>query len=164
MTMKSRPPWKVPGHPSGQGRENVSHFLSDVMWSYRRNKRWADGKFQMIHPFVFWVIVSWLLMESVLSSLAELLLGNADEYRFLTGGSIPVPGQSDSENFTQTMDSMAIMGFTAEESICKWFLLLLSEKSLLVCVCFGFAQMFLLLLSHAEGDLRRAPIWKHILQ
>uniref|UniRef100_H2M5J0 Myosin, heavy chain 14, non-muscle n=1 Tax=Oryzias latipes TaxID=8090 RepID=H2M5J0_ORYLA len=48
---------------------------------------------------------------------AELLLGNADEYRFLTGGSIPVPGQSDSENFTQTMDSMAIMGFTAEESI-----------------------------------------------
>ncbi|XP_049438664.1 myosin-10 isoform X2 [Epinephelus fuscoguttatus] len=47
----------------------------------------------------------------------ELLLGSADEYRFLSGGSIPVPGQSDSENFTQTMDSMAIMGFTPEESI-----------------------------------------------
>ncbi|TKS82138.1 Myosin heavy chain 10 Myosin heavy chain, non-muscle IIb Non-muscle myosin heavy chain [Collichthys lucidus] len=48
---------------------------------------------------------------------ADLLLGTADEYRFLSGGSIPVPGQSDSENFTQTMDSMVIMGFTPEESI-----------------------------------------------
>uniref|UniRef100_A0A8C3AKR1 Myosin, heavy chain 14, non-muscle n=1 Tax=Cyclopterus lumpus TaxID=8103 RepID=A0A8C3AKR1_CYCLU len=48
---------------------------------------------------------------------ADLLLGTADEYRFLSGGSIPVAGQSDSENFTQTMDSMVIMGFTPEESI-----------------------------------------------
>uniref|UniRef100_A0A3Q2CN26 Myosin-10-like n=1 Tax=Cyprinodon variegatus TaxID=28743 RepID=A0A3Q2CN26_CYPVA len=48
---------------------------------------------------------------------AELLLGSADEYRFLSGGSIPVPGQSDSDNFTQTMDSVAIMGFTPEESV-----------------------------------------------
>ncbi|XP_026041742.1 myosin-10 isoform X6 [Astatotilapia calliptera] len=46
---------------------------------------------------------------------ADLLLGTADQYRFLSGGSIPVPGQSDSENFTQTMDSMAIMGFNPEE-------------------------------------------------
>ncbi|TSK34818.1 Myosin-10 [Bagarius yarrelli] len=45
----------------------------------------------------------------------ELLLGSADQYRFLCGGSVPVPGQSDSENFTQTMDSMNIMGFTQEE-------------------------------------------------
>ncbi|KAM4600471.1 uncharacterized protein myh14 [Polymixia lowei] len=48
---------------------------------------------------------------------ADLLLGSADEYRFLSGGSIPVPGQSDAENFTQTMDSMVIMGFTPEESL-----------------------------------------------
>ncbi|XP_013860189.1 myosin-10 isoform X6 [Austrofundulus limnaeus] len=48
---------------------------------------------------------------------ADLLLGSADEYRFLTRGSVPVPGQSDSENFTQTMDSMGIMGFTPEESV-----------------------------------------------
>ncbi|XP_039550441.1 myosin-10 isoform X4 [Pimephales promelas] len=47
----------------------------------------------------------------------ELLLGSADEYRFICGGSLPVPGQSDSENFTQTMDSVTIMGFTQEESI-----------------------------------------------
>lgn len=52
-------------------------------------------------------------------SLADLLLGTADQYRFLSGGSIPVPGQSDSENFTQTMDSMAIMGFNPEELMCK---------------------------------------------
>ncbi|XP_031708376.1 myosin-10 isoform X2 [Anarrhichthys ocellatus] len=48
---------------------------------------------------------------------ADLLLGTADEYRFLSGGSIPVPGQSDSDNFTQTMDSMVIMGFNPEESL-----------------------------------------------
>ncbi|CAM4698348.1 unnamed protein product [Leuciscus chuanchicus] len=46
----------------------------------------------------------------------ELLLGSADQYRFICGGSLPVPGQSDSENFTQTMDSVTIMGFTPEES------------------------------------------------
>uniref|UniRef100_A0A8C1E9H4 Myosin, heavy chain 14, non-muscle n=1 Tax=Cyprinus carpio carpio TaxID=630221 RepID=A0A8C1E9H4_CYPCA len=46
----------------------------------------------------------------------ELLLGSADQYRFLCGGSLPVQGQSDSENFTQTMDSVTIMGFTQEES------------------------------------------------
>lgn len=54
-----------------------------------------------------------------LSPIGDLLLGTADEYRFLSGGSIHVPGQSDSENFTQTMDSMVIMGFTPEESLCK---------------------------------------------
>uniref|UniRef100_A0AAV2MCR1 Myosin-10-like n=1 Tax=Knipowitschia caucasica TaxID=637954 RepID=A0AAV2MCR1_KNICA len=48
---------------------------------------------------------------------ADLLLGTADQYRFLSGGAIAVPGQSDSENFIQTMDSMAIMGFTPEESL-----------------------------------------------
>ncbi|XP_051921866.1 myosin-10 isoform X5 [Hippocampus zosterae] len=46
---------------------------------------------------------------------SDLLLGTADEYRFLSGGTITVPGQSDAENFTQTMDSMAIMGFNPEE-------------------------------------------------
>ncbi|KAJ3598057.1 hypothetical protein NHX12_001571, partial [Muraenolepis orangiensis] len=48
---------------------------------------------------------------------ADLLLGNPDEYRFLSGGSIPIPGQSDADNFTQTMDSMTIMGFSPEESL-----------------------------------------------
>ncbi|XP_019724511.1 myosin-10 isoform X6 [Hippocampus comes] len=49
------------------------------------------------------------------SMKSDLLLGTADEYRFLSGGTITVPGQSDAENFTQTMDSMAIMGFNPEE-------------------------------------------------
>ncbi|XP_078143121.1 uncharacterized protein myh14 [Centroberyx gerrardi] len=56
-----------------------------------------------------------LLSGASEATRADLLLGSADEYRFLSGGSIPVPGQSDAENFTQTMDSMAIMGFTPEE-------------------------------------------------
>uniref|UniRef100_A0A672GY52 Myosin, heavy chain 14, non-muscle n=1 Tax=Salarias fasciatus TaxID=181472 RepID=A0A672GY52_SALFA len=58
-----------------------------------------------------------LLCGATEQTRADLLLGSADEYRFLSGGSIPVPGQSDSENFTQTMDSMAIMGFNPEESL-----------------------------------------------
>uniref|UniRef100_A0A8C5AZD2 Myosin, heavy chain 14, non-muscle n=1 Tax=Gadus morhua TaxID=8049 RepID=A0A8C5AZD2_GADMO len=48
---------------------------------------------------------------------ADLLLGNPDEYRFLSGGSIPIPGQSDADNFTQTMESMTIMGFNPDESL-----------------------------------------------
>ncbi|XP_041961856.1 myosin-10 isoform X3 [Alosa sapidissima] len=56
-----------------------------------------------------------LLCGSTEAMKADLLLGTAEQYRFLSGGSIPVPGQSDAENFTQTMDSMAIMGFTPEE-------------------------------------------------
>ncbi|XP_028281553.1 myosin-10 isoform X4 [Parambassis ranga] len=58
-----------------------------------------------------------LLCGATEETRADLLLGTADEYRFLSGGSIPVPGQSDSDNFTQTMDSMAIMGFTPEEML-----------------------------------------------
>ncbi|XP_055065679.2 uncharacterized protein myh14 isoform X3 [Misgurnus anguillicaudatus] len=58
-----------------------------------------------------------LLAGATETTRKELLLGGADEYRFLCGGSLPVPGQSDAENFTQTMDSMTIMGFSNEESI-----------------------------------------------
>uniref|UniRef100_A0A8C1VRD3 Myosin, heavy chain 14, non-muscle n=1 Tax=Cyprinus carpio TaxID=7962 RepID=A0A8C1VRD3_CYPCA len=56
------------------------------------------------------------IFYQLLSGASDLLLGSADQYRFLCGGSLPVPGQSDSENFTQTMDSVTIMGFTQEES------------------------------------------------
>lgn len=65
------------------------------------------------------VIFAYIYFYLLFPSLADLLLGTADEYRFLSGGSVPVAGQSDSDNFTQTMDSMAIMGFTPEESMCK---------------------------------------------
>ncbi|XP_062394116.1 LOW QUALITY PROTEIN: myosin-10 [Sardina pilchardus] len=56
-----------------------------------------------------------LLCGATEAMRADLLLGTAEQYRFLSGGSIAVTGQSESENFTQTMDSMAIMGFTPEE-------------------------------------------------
>lgn len=65
-------------------------------------------------------LVFFLTICSCTVCVAELLLGGADQYRFLCGGSIPVPGQSDAENFTQTMDSMSIMGFTQEECTCKY--------------------------------------------
>ncbi|MFT7815879.1 myosin-10-like isoform X3 [Arapaima gigas] len=58
-----------------------------------------------------------LLCGATEAMRADLLLGSADQYRFLSGGSIPLPGQSDAENFTQTMDSMTIMGFTQEEAM-----------------------------------------------
>ncbi|XP_074539208.1 uncharacterized protein myh14 isoform X1 [Halichoeres trimaculatus] len=58
-----------------------------------------------------------LLCGATEDTRRDLLLGTADQYRFLSGGSVPVPGQSDAENFTQTMDSMTIMGFTPDESL-----------------------------------------------
>lgn len=141
---KYRPPWKVPGHPPGQRWENVSHLLPVVVWSFKWNQRLAKGlkkdvyvclcvckcttvydvhvKLKNIIYHCFWSCPGHFhlhLCFPLCPSLADLLLGTADEYRFLSGGSIPVPGQSDSENFTQTMDSMAIMGFTPEELLCK---------------------------------------------
>ncbi|XP_031431549.1 myosin-10 isoform X3 [Clupea harengus] len=56
-----------------------------------------------------------LLCGATETMRADLLLGTAEQYRFMSSGSVPVPGQSDAENFTQTLDSMAIMGFTKEE-------------------------------------------------
>ncbi|XP_056141976.1 myosin-10 [Lampris incognitus] len=58
-----------------------------------------------------------LLSGASEATRADLLLGSADQYRFLSGGSIPLPSQNESDNFTQTMDSMVIMGFSPEESI-----------------------------------------------
>ncbi|XP_061105897.1 myosin-10 [Conger conger] len=58
-----------------------------------------------------------LLCGATEAMRADLLLSGADHYRFLSGGSIPVPGQSDADNFTQTMDSMTIMGFSKDEAL-----------------------------------------------
>lgn len=92
-----------------------------------RGEAQTDQSFAFPHDMLSCIVVKYIPVFRLLispsqiwfGSLAELLLGTADEYRFLTGGSIPVPGQSDSENFTQTMDSMGIMGFTPEEKLCK---------------------------------------------
>ncbi|XP_066568933.1 myosin-10 [Amia ocellicauda] len=45
----------------------------------------------------------------------ELLLEPCAQYRFLSGGALSVPGHSDAELFSQTLDAMAVMGITEEE-------------------------------------------------
>ncbi|TFJ99352.1 Butyrophilin-like protein 2 [Platysternon megacephalum] len=46
---------------------------------------------------------------------SELLLEPFNEYRFLSNGFLPIPGQQDKEIFQETMESMRIMGFSPEE-------------------------------------------------
>ncbi|TNN02702.1 hypothetical protein fugu_010189 [Takifugu bimaculatus] len=87
--------------------KNLPVYTESIVEMYRGKKR------HEMPPHIY--AISEAAYRSMLQE--ELLLGSVDEYRFLTCGSIPVPGQSDSENFTQTMDSMAIMGFTPEENI-----------------------------------------------
>ncbi|XP_043945099.1 myosin-11 isoform X2 [Protopterus annectens] len=45
----------------------------------------------------------------------ELLLENFNDYRFLSNGYVPIPSQKDDEMFVETLEAMAIMGFTDEE-------------------------------------------------
>nr|XP_015800753.2 myosin-10 isoform X3 [Nothobranchius furzeri] len=48
----------------------------------------------------------------------DLLLEGFNNYRFLSNGNIPIPGQQDKENFQETMEAMHIMGFTHDEIVC----------------------------------------------
>ncbi|KAH0626441.1 hypothetical protein JD844_001419 [Phrynosoma platyrhinos] len=48
----------------------------------------------------------------------ELLLESFNQYRFLSNGYLPIPGQQDKEIFHETMESMRIMGFSHEEIHC----------------------------------------------
>ncbi|XP_014459599.1 myosin-10 isoform X3 [Alligator mississippiensis] len=45
----------------------------------------------------------------------ELLLEPFSQYRFLSNGVLPIPGQQDREVFQETLESMRIMGFSHEE-------------------------------------------------
>ncbi|XP_037112079.1 myosin-11-like [Syngnathus acus] len=47
----------------------------------------------------------------------ELLLEGFSSYRFLVAGHVEVPGIEDDELFVETLEAMAIMGFTEEERI-----------------------------------------------
>lgn len=68
------------------------------------------------------------VLESVADSLlrcillhflsADLLLEGFNNYRFLSNGYIPIPGQQDKDNFQETMEAMHIMGFSHEEILC----------------------------------------------
>ncbi|XP_074873866.1 myosin-10-like isoform X6 [Carettochelys insculpta] len=56
-----------------------------------------------------------LLMGAGEHTKVELLLEPFDQYRFLSNGFLPIPGQQDKEIFQETMESMRIMGFSHEE-------------------------------------------------
>ncbi|XP_053327788.1 myosin-11 isoform X2 [Spea bombifrons] len=47
----------------------------------------------------------------------ELLLEGFGNYTFLSHGYVPVPGQDDGEMFLETLEAMAIMGFTEDEQL-----------------------------------------------
>ncbi|KAM4598241.1 myosin-14-like [Polymixia lowei] len=47
----------------------------------------------------------------------ELLLEDFGSYQFLVAGHVEVPGQEDDEMFDETLEAMAIMGFTDEERL-----------------------------------------------
>ncbi|KAM3921906.1 myosin-10 [Leptodactylus fuscus] len=46
---------------------------------------------------------------------SDLLLEGFSNYKFVSNGYIPIPGQQDKDNFQETMEAMHIMGFTHEE-------------------------------------------------
>ncbi|XP_060774525.1 myosin-10 isoform X1 [Neoarius graeffei] len=46
---------------------------------------------------------------------SDLLLESFNNYRFLSNGYIPIPGQQDKDNFQETMEAMHIMSFSHEE-------------------------------------------------
>lgn len=50
----------------------------------------------------------------------ELLLEPFNQYRFVSNGYLPIPGQQDKEIFHETMESMRIMGFSLEEIHCEF--------------------------------------------
>lgn len=55
-------------------------------------------------------------LKSVFQLLtADLLLEGFNNYRFLSNGYIPIPGQQDKDNFQETMEAMHIMGFSHDE-------------------------------------------------
>ncbi|GAB5580510.1 myosin-10 isoform X7 [Prionailurus iriomotensis] len=56
-----------------------------------------------------------LIIQNGSSQEADLLLEGFNNYRFLSNGYIPIPGQQDKDNFQETMEAMHIMGFSHEE-------------------------------------------------
>lgn len=55
---------------------------------------------------------------SLFPTTADLLLEGFNNYRFLSNGHIPIPGQQDKDNFQETMEAMHIMSFAHEEILC----------------------------------------------
>lgn len=59
------------------------------------------------------------LINALVLLAADLLLEGFNNYRFLSNGNIPIPGQQDKDNFQETMEAMNIMSFSHEEILCK---------------------------------------------
>lgn len=53
----------------------------------------------------------------VLHDPAELCLEDYSKYRFLSNGNVTIPGQQDTDMFTETMDAFEIMSIPEEERI-----------------------------------------------
>uniref|UniRef100_UPI00295491EF myosin-11-like n=1 Tax=Panthera onca TaxID=9690 RepID=UPI00295491EF len=49
----------------------------------------------------------------------DLLLEGFNNYTFLSNGFVPIPAAQDDEMFQETVEAMAIMGFSDEEQLCK---------------------------------------------
>lgn len=59
------------------------------------------------------------LINALVLLAADLLLEGFNNYRFLSNGNIPIPGQQDKDNFQETMEAMNIMSFSHDEILCK---------------------------------------------
>jgi len=53
-------------------------------------------------------------------SVAECLIEDIRNYRYLTHGNVPVAGQDDDELYRQLLEAMNIMGFSKEEQLGKF--------------------------------------------
>lgn len=58
-----------------------------------------------------------LFKRFFISLLDELLLENYNNYRFLSNGSITIPGQQDKDLFMETLEAMKIMSIPEDEQI-----------------------------------------------
>lgn len=67
---------------------------------------------------------AYISASPLLLHTADLLLEGFNNYRFLSNGYIPIPGQQDKDNFQETMEAMHIMGFSHDEILCKLLSLL----------------------------------------
>ena len=67
-----------------------------------------------------WMCLSWPLPCLPLLP-DDLLLEGFNNYTFLSNGFVPIPAAQDDEMFNETVEAMAIMGFTEEEQLCKSF-------------------------------------------
>lgn len=98
-------------------KENCASNGLDVMPILLRFSVFICRVFQSVDEYELHFIPLYFL-------LADLLLEGFNNYRFLSNGYIPIPGQQDKDNFQETMEAMHIMGFSHEEILCTCVLIL----------------------------------------